>query len=383
MKTGLKVLMISTDRKLFEQGSDVRERIKLYASVAEEIHIIVYAVKSLGLENQKIESNVWVYPTNSINRWFYALNAVKLGKKLVVEKKFVRGQSLITTQDPFECGWAGLKIKKKWRLPLEVQLHTDPFTTGFSGSLNTIRKRLLNKIIPKADSVRVVSQYIGGELVRRYKIDQNKISVLPVFVNKDKVEGAVLTFDLHARFGWQFVLLTVSRLTQEKNLPLALQVLSLLRQRYPSVGLVIVGAGPEEKSLKLQVKSLKLEHNVVFEGWQENLASYYKTANVYIQTSHFEGYGMSLVEAGLSGLPVVTTPVGIANDIEDGKEAYVCPQDDAGYFANAIADLLENNQKRQNLAINMKSFLREHLLSKEQYLDKLKKNWELTAKAVS
>jgi len=388
-KLGLKVLMFSTDRNLFEEGSAVSERIKEYGRLVEELHIIVLCDKShtkdLKIENGKLKiaEGVFLYPTNSSFKFMRPRNAASIGKKLVREKGFVRGQSLITTQDPFECGWAGLRVKKKWRLPLEVQLHTDPFSSEFSGHLNSVRKRLAKKVLPQADHIRVVSASLKSTLIHdsRFMIPDSKISVLPIFVDKNR-EKDMPTFDLHTRFGWKFILLTVSRLTEEKNLPLALQVLALLRQRYSSVGLVIVGAGPEEESLKKLAKTLNIERNVAFEGWQEDLASYYKTANAYIQTSRFEGYGMSLVEAGLSGLPVVTTPVGVANDMENGKELYICPQDDAGYFANAIADLIDNNSHRENLRINMKNFLNSHLLSKEDYLNQLKKNWQETASKV-
>jgi glycosyltransferase involved in cell wall biosynthesis len=148
-----------------------------------------------------------------------------------------------------------------------------------------------------------------------------------------------------------------------------------------------VGSGPEENKLKALAKELGVEKNVAFEGWKEDLHSYYKTANTYIQTSRFEGYGMSLVEAGLAGLPIVTTKVGVAGDFENGKEAYICPfgstQEQVGWFANAIADLIDNNQHRENLRINMKNFLERTLLPKKEYLSQLKKNWEETAGSVS
>ena len=138
----LKVLMLSTDRNIPILGSAVSERMKEYGALVEELHIVLLSDSSHKLKETKLSDNVWVYPTNSSFKVFRPRDAAKLGKKIVFEKKFVRGESLITTQDPFECGWAGLKIKKKWRIPLEVQLHTDPFSPYFSGFLN-IRK--LNK----------------------------------------------------------------------------------------------------------------------------------------------------------------------------------------------------------------------------------------------
>ena len=381
METTLKVLMIGSDRKLFEERSAVSERIKGYGDLVGELHIVVMAKSSLGLKEKQIAPNVWLYPTNSLSRWLFVRDAAKLGKKVVRARSFVRGRSLVTTQDPFESGWAGLKVKKKWRLPLEVQLHTDPFSPYFSGPLNFIRKIIAKRVLRRADSVRVVSESIKDSLLTTsYLLPTTKVSVLPILVDKEKIGSGQISFDLHARYPWRFIILTVSRLSPEKNLGLAVETLRLVREKFPNTGLLIVGSGPEEKSLKSKVRSLKLDGAVEFAGWQENLSSYYKTANVFLQTSLFEGYGMSLVEAGLSGLPVVTTPVGLAQELEHGKDAYIFSAGRPELFAQGIVDLLEHNQKRENLGINLKNTLESKLLNKEDYLSQMKRGWEETVK---
>ncbi|MFZ2484924.1 MAG: glycosyltransferase [Minisyncoccia bacterium] len=359
----IKVLSIGSDRKLFEEGSAVSERIKEYGNLAEELHIVVFALKSLGLKEKQLAPNVWIYPTNSSSRWSYVRDASELGKRLVVEKKFVRGLSVITTQDPFESGLAGLRVKNKWRLPLEVQLHTDPNSPYFTGFLNRIRKIIAKRVLANADSVR-------------------DVKTLPIYVDKEKIENGQITFDLHTRYPWRFILLTVSRLAPEKNIGLALRALALVRARFPDTGLVIVGSGPEEGKLKALARELKLEGGVEFAGWQDNLASFYKTANAFMQTSFFEGYGLALVEAGLSGLPVITTPVGIATELENEKDAYIYPANRPDLFANGVIDLIENNQKREGLRTNMKSTLDKKLISKVDYMAQIKANWEKTSQRI-
>ncbi|MBI2086869.1 MAG: glycosyltransferase [Candidatus Zambryskibacteria bacterium] len=381
----LKVLMISSDRNILVSGSAVSERMKEYGALVEELHIVLLSDSSYKLKDVQLSPNVWVYPTNSSFKFSRPLDAVRIGKKVVFEKKFVRGKGVITAQDPFECGWAAMKIKRKWRLPLEIQLHTDPFSPYFSGFQNKVRKFFARTVLAKADSVRAVSENLKSRILN---LKSNAdISVLPIYVDKEKIENAPIKFDLHARYPWRFIVLTVARLAPEKNLNLAMRALALARQKFPDIGLVVVGNGSEESHLKSLVKKLKLEGAVEFAGWQDNLTSFYKTANVFIQTSLFEGYGLSLVEAGLSGLPVVTTPVGIALELEHGKDAYIYPLDSARdkpaeLFADGIVELIESNQKRENLKMNLKRTLESKLLSKEEYLTHLKVNWEETAKKV-
>ncbi|KKS84240.1 MAG: Capsular polysaccharide biosynthsis protein [Candidatus Gottesmanbacteria bacterium GW2011_GWB1_43_11] len=263
---------------------------------------------------------------------------------------------------------------------MELQLHTDPFSPYFSGFQNSVRKFFARTVLAKADNVRVVSESVAQKL----KIENSKLKIyiLPIYVDRERIENAKLSFDVHARYGWHFILLAVSRLTEEKNLPLAIEALALVRKQFPDAGLLVVGSGPEEGRLKDLVKKLNLEGHVEFVGWQEDLASFYKTSNLFIQCSFFEGYGLALVEAGLSGLPVVTTPVGVAAELEDGRDARILPIGRVDLFAEAIIDLIEHNDKRENLRFNLKKTLESKLLSKEQYLNTLKENWEVLSKKI-
>jgi len=372
----MKILMISSDRNILSPGSAVGERMKEYGALAEELHIVLLSDRFHGLKEAQLSKNVWVYPTNSMFNILRPLGAARLGKKIVLEKKFVRGKSVITAQDPFESGWAGLRVKKKWRLPLEIQLHTDPFSLYFTGFQNSVRRFFAGNVIRSADTIRVVSQSLKARIGSMTKAP---IYVLPIYVDMEHIEAGKAAVDIHALYPWRFILLAVSRLTPEKNLDLALNTLALIRQTFPDTGLLIVGSGPEEGRLKTLSNTLGLEGHVEFAGWQNDLTSYYKTANIFIQTSFFEGYGLSLVEAGLSELPVVTTPVGIALELENGKDVYMCPADHPEFFAQTIIDLIENNQKRENLKFNLKRTLESKLLTKENYLNELRVQWEKIA----
>lgn len=379
----LKVLMISSDRNLFKEGSAVSKRIKEYGSIAEELHIIVLSKTAHRLVPLKLGENIWLHPTNSISRWMYPYSAASLGKKIVRKNKFVRGNSIITTQDPFECGLAGLQVKKKWRLPLEVQLHTDPYSPYFSGSINWMRKKISKSVLKHADRIRTVSREVAEKITSEATADREKIFVLPIPVDKVRIEGGRVVFDCHARFGWKFVILMVTRLAPEKNIGMAIQALRQVLIRYPDTGLVIVGDGPEREKLEKLSKTLLINSSISFVGWEENLTSYYKTSNAFIQTSIYEGYGLSLIEAGISGLPIVSTPVGIAKELESGKEALICPQNDHDCLATSLIDLIESTQKREILRINMKHFLNRHVIDGTEYLKLVKDGWERTSRRIS
>lgn len=381
----LKVLMISTDRKIFEQSSAVETRMKEYGTLVEELHIVVMTTSGNFVKKQ-ISSNVWIYPTNSLLKWFYIGSASSLGKKIVLQNNFVRGLSLITTQDPFETGLAGLKISKKWRLPLQVQIHTDFLDINFKESsiLNWYRLRIAKRVIPKANSIRAVSDDIKNEIITNFGVDQNKITVLPIFVDINKYKNARALFDLHTKyFQWTFIILMVSRLTKEKNISFALDVLKDVVDRFPRVGMVIVGDGEEMSSLARKAESLGIERHVAFEKWQDDLASYYKTASMFLLTSIYEGYGMSLVEAGASSCYIVTSQVGLAKtSLVSGEQALVCPVNNKECFVKSIEYLVENKENREDMKKNMLNFLEQKLPTKEVYLATYKKMFEDCSKEI-
>ena len=65
------------------------------------------------------------------------------------------------------------------------------------------------------------------------------------------------------------------------------------------------------------VRKLGLDKSVIFEPWVEKhvLYSYYKTADLFLLTSLYEGYGLTLAEANAAGSKIISTDVGISREV--------------------------------------------------------------------
>ncbi len=351
----MRVLMISGDRNILVPNSSVSKRMAGYGELVEELCIVILSDRKHSLTKTNLAPNVWAYPTNSSSKFLRPTDAVRIGRGIKCD--------LITTQDPFECGLAGMKLASYHKAPLEVQLHTNPFSPNFSGPLNMVRKFLMKFVLKKASGVRVVLKSVGEEVKRRFGV--TNVYTLPIYVDRDRVSGEA-KFDLHEKYGFKQVLLMVSRLTEEKNIGLALEAFKTVKKEFPDTGLVIVGSGPEK---------FEKQEGVVFVGWQDDLISYYKSADVFVQTSKFEGYGLSLVEAGLCGLPVVTTKVGIAEELKAGEEVLIFEPDEA-YLAKVLSRLISDQSLRQRLVLGLRKALEARLLDKEAYKAQMLKNWQ-------
>ena len=342
--------MISTDKNIFNKESAVAKRQVEYAKGYEEVHIIIFTKKdsakrkdTVKEEKEKfietsIGSNIWVYPTYSISKWFYVFDALKLGRFIVVKK----GITNITCQDPFETGLVGALIRNRHKIRLELQIHTDigsPYFRDFS-FLNRTRFFISKYTLTRADTVRVVSERIK-DYVKKY-IDESKIEVRPISIDIEKIKNTVITVDLHKKYSqFSSIVLIVSRLEKEKNIDMALRAFEIVLGKIPKAGLVIVGSGNEETRLKNLSRNMGVESSIIFESYQNNLDilySYYKSCDCFLLTSWYEGYGMALVEAHTAGCRIVSTDVGVARELGTFIVDY-----DTNEIAGKIVELIENN----------------------------------------
>ncbi|HEY4503928.1 MAG TPA: glycosyltransferase [Candidatus Paceibacterota bacterium] len=311
--SGHSSIMISTDRAIFVPGSPVRQRMIGYAKACKELHIIIFSTKRFN--TAKISENCVIYSTNSLTRWNYIGDAYKIGKRIL---KKMNDPIFITCQDPFETGLVGKKLAHLRKdSELLLQIHTDLFSPYFTkhSFLNKIRRYISKFTLPQADMVRVVSRRIADSLVER-GFKPEEIILKPIAVNTEAIKNAVPSFDLRKKSPqFKKIILMVSRLEPEKNIGMAIEALKIAIAKIPDLGLVIVGSGKELGKLKKLSHKLDLSQKVAFEGWQSDLVSYYKGCDLFLNTSWYEGYGMTLVEAQAAGCRVVSTDVGIARDV--------------------------------------------------------------------
>lgn len=344
----MKVLTIGTDTSVFDKASEARRRISAYGTLFDELHIIIYTKP--GFYKEKISENIFLYPTNASFAISHPFHALRLGQKIIRQRKI----TFISVQDPAESGLAGWLLKRRTHLPLHIQVHTDIFSLFFRKSSwkEYLRYRIARLVLPHGDRIRAVSHRIKASLITYVTIDPRLIHVLPIFVDRQAIAVQTHGFDLRQRHPeHDFIILMVSRLTREKNIPLALNAFRELVHVYPNSGLFIVGDGPDRQKLLAHARNLRLVRNVHFEGWQQDVVSYYKTADLYVLTSDFEGYGRSVVEAAAAGIPIAMSDVGVAGEvIRDGESGMVFPVGDGARLAEVLLDARKDPARARSMA---------------------------------
>lgn len=359
----MKILSIGTDRKIFEDSSAVRIRSLEYSKIFDELHIIVFSTQKFKILNLKfkIAENVWVYPTNSKSKLFYFFDAFRIGRK--IKSKLGSADLVISTQDPFETGLTGLLLKLFYKLPLQVQVHVD-FTNKYfvtHSILNIIRFPLGLFILSFADSVRVVSERIKNSI----GMLGHNVEIIPIKTNEaDKV-----IFSEKPENNGVIKILTVCRLEKEKDIKTAILAFKELLDSGIDAIFTIVGDGREKANLELLVTKLGLDKRVKFAGWHQDLSLFFREADIYISTSLYEGYGMSVVEAASFGLPLVLSDAGVAGyTFKEGEEAFVVKPKSAHSFAEALRKLSLESGLRKKMGEKARASAEKLQTTQDKYL---------------
>ena len=138
------------------------------------------------------------------------------------------------------------------------------------------------------------------------------------------------------------------------------------------MGLTISGQGPEQSNINDLAEELSIASNLKIRGWQDPdiLIDHYKLSDVFLLTSEYEGYGMTLIEAAAAGCPIVTTEVGIAktNLFKNGENSFVCPVGDVDCLADSVIELLSHPEKRELFKRQMQASIKAMSISREQYV---------------
>jgi glycosyltransferase involved in cell wall biosynthesis len=136
-------------------------------------------------------------------------------------------------------------------------------------------------------------------------------------------------------------ILTVGSLSEQKNHPLLLRAFADLQ--YPEARLMLLGQGAKKAMLRAMAAELGIADRVIFAGFHPDPTPFYKTANLFVLSSNYEGLPTVLIEALGCGTPVVSTdcPSGPAEILVNGKYGRLIPVGDAEKLAKGIEEALQ------------------------------------------
>lgn len=237
---------------------------------------------------------------------------------------------------------------------------------------NPSLKPFLDNALNNTDFTITVGKQLYRDVLERYPNLSQKSTVLPNGINKNKfVIGN--TLDARSKLNWQPNMdhvLTVANIGPEKGIDLLISAIahsSILRtKRFHIIGRILDTL--YYSNILRMIKEYKL-NNVQLLGAvpHENLATYYQASNLFILPSRVEGFGVSLVEAGMTGLPLISTLAGGPEDIITEENGILCAKDDFRALQNAAEQFFtQQNRFDKNIirASMVSRFSQKNIINK-------------------
>lgn len=383
IKSSPTIISVGYGRHIFSTDNVERNRLKICAHQTAGLHMIIFTLKSDGLEKQIASDKLIIYPTNSATKITMIFDAFKIASKLVRSyKSLPKNNLLVTTQDPFEAGLVGFFLKLIYGTKLIIQEHSDAFSATYwrnESAMNFIRYYYGLGLLRFADIVRVVSERTKENLTAR---GIKKINKLPVAINIDKFKNLNLKLNNEKLFTPDtFVFLTVARFVPQKNFTLMLEAFFLAYDVNPKIRLHIVGKGPEANSINQYIKTKSVERGIntpiLVADWSNDVAGLMKKADAYLLTSNYEGWARVLIEALVSRLPVVTTDVGCAGEvIKNNIHGLVVPVNKKGDLVKAMIKISTDTNLYTQIKTNLAQLNHEEIVGTK--IDSYGKEWVKT-----
>ncbi|KAF2509242.1 glycosyltransferase [Flavobacterium zhairuonense] len=156
----------------------------------------------------------------------------------------------------------------------------------------------------------------------------------------------------------QFILLSLGRLSEQKNHQNLIQALSELKNE--NFICLIVGDGPLEGKIKFLIEKYNIEDKVVLLGHRTDVQNLLSISDVLVQSSIFEGFPNVFIEATSVGLPIIATNVGSSRTLVENNGIIVMPNDYKGLSA-AILNMINEYSyyKEKSVTLKESSFFKQ------------------------
>jgi phosphatidylinositol alpha-mannosyltransferase len=223
------------------------------------------------------------------------------------------------------------------------------FHTYFDGSvaLSTMKRLIQSRIIDRLDGQIAVSESCVTALRPYCTL---RATVIPNGVDTEEFNPTRKRLEMFEEK--TPTLLFVGRFDPRNGLAVMLRAFDIVRRRFPSARLIVVGSGPLRWYYKALVSRESRSH-IHFAGLvRGERPAFYATCDVFCSPVSKASFGLTLLEAMASGKPIVATENVGYLEILSEKEAILTPPGDPEAFANGIIRLLEDRKLREEMGSN-------------------------------
>ncbi len=343
-----KVGTLAVVLRAFEGGGAERDVILLSnALAAKGVSVVILVLHNRGPLRSLLDSKVRVVDIPG-QRMRYAIPGLR---RLIQE---LAPRFILSSESSFNlCCLAAVRSLPRARRPkllMREVCSPTPAQDSDPHWQNRIAYRILRRLFRYADHILTLTDGARRDLVENFFVPADKVSSMR--------SNAVITPEFADRVArWDGeqgrepdLIVSVGRLSPEKNHRLLLEALAMLGTKRPW-RLALVGDGVERPALEAFVRDNGLSQRTTFVGYANDPFAWMMRARVAVCSSHYEGLCNAIIEALGCGTPVVATdcPYGPREILQNGRFGTLVPLGDAAALAAAIEDALDRPIDRESL----------------------------------
>jgi glycosyltransferase involved in cell wall biosynthesis len=269
------------------------------------------------------------------NKLIYAMNDIK-----TIIKKTENSQKILISNIHYTNVLSLIFLSKIKGLKIIVSERTAIKELDiYFGTFDFIKKKIIKLLIiifyRKADGIVTNSTKSSKDLSKIIGLKVRTIfspSYIPSFFSKKKVNKKIKN------------LITVSRLSREKNIIYLLKAINVIKNK--NFILRIIGEGEQKKNLISFVNKNRLSKKVIFLNYKKDVRKYLIQSDLFINCSFFEGFPNSVVESLSYNIPVICSKShgGIFDILKNNKYGYLFDVDKIENLTSLILNFLDNNK---------------------------------------
>ena len=269
-----------------------------------------------------------------------------------IEQEFRKNDyDIIHVHHPMLIGRTAVHLSRKFQIPLVFTYHTryeqyaSCYTKGIC-KLDRIMPLYLHGFLKRCDFVFAPTAGMQDYLTDICHVPVENTGILPTGIEQANFNVSQETAaEIRRLYGAEHMplLLTVSRMASEKNVSFLLESLARVKALYRKpFRMLMIGDGPDKKSLEERSRMLGLQEDIVFTGTipNERIAAYFKAADGFLFASKTETQGIVVLEAFAGATPVIAVKASGVEDLVDDGINGILTGEDAGEYAARVTKFL-------------------------------------------
>ncbi len=226
-------------------------------------------------------------------------------------------------------------------------IHNNYLENEYDKNLDSHYFNYLDHIVTVSKHCLEVLQLVFIQHYSKFIIIKNFI--LPSIIN---VMGNEKVHDVNTNVQ-DITIVTVARLVEQKGIDNAIVICEKLIKENYNIRWYIIGEGSEKGKLEKMIKIAGIEKYFILLGARNNPYKYMKMADIYVQPSRSEGYGITVAEAKALYKPIVASDIPeFREQILNSETGLLCNSNES--MANGIANLIKDKKLREEISNNLK-----------------------------